>query len=124
MNKEQAKSIALKLVTNQNINTSGKTLKVISNKLYIFPKGLVQGIIPTKHLVYRIEVRNDADVREFLFIDAKNGKLIEQFTGIAHVLHRVLYEVNTNFKRWEEGDSFPGPLNFWQRNEVAAPLVR
>ena len=117
---QQANSIALKLVTDQNINSSGETLKVISTQLYIYPKGLVQGTEILNYLAYRIEVRNDADVREFLFIDAHTGKLIEQFTGIAHALYRILYEDNTSNKRWEEAGLFPGFLNEWQQAEVAA----
>ena len=112
-----ANNKALNLIEKQNLNQSGKALKIISNKLYVFPKGLAQGHITTKHLVYRIEIRNDVDVREFLFIDAHSGKLIEQFTGIAHALNRTLYEVDSNNQRYSEGGS-TFFLNQWQKNEV------
>ena len=112
-----ANNKALKLIESQNLNQSGKALKIISNKLYVFPKGLAQGHITSKHLVYRIEVRNDYDVREFLFIDAHSGKLIEQFTGIAHGLNRSLYEEDLNNKRYSEGGS-TFFLNQWQKNQV------
>ena len=78
LNKQQAGEIAVELVKNQNINASSNPLKTITNELFIFPKGLVQGVITSKHLAYRIEVRNDVDVREYLFIDAKTGKLDSQ----------------------------------------------
>jgi len=120
LNSTEASTIALSIINKQEINYSEAPLKVISNSLMIFPKGLVQGEVTSKHLTYRIEVRNDLDVREFLFIDAQSGKLIEQFTGIAHALNRVLYEVSTFFKIWEENSSFPGSLNEWQQNEIAA----
>ena len=120
LNKQQASEIAVELVKNQNINASSNPLKTITNELFIFPKGLVQGDVTSKHLVYRIEVRNDNDVREYLFIDAKTGKLVEQFTGMAHALHRVLYEEDTDDKRWEEGSFFPGFLNEWQQAEIVA----
>ena len=116
----KASTIAFSIINKLGINHSNTPLKIISNELMIFPKGLVQGLIVSKHLTYRIEVRNDTDVREFLFIDAHSGKLIEQFTGIAHSLDRVLHEVNTSNTAWEEGFSFPGFLNIWQQNEVAA----
>ena len=111
--------LPVELVKNQNINASGNPLKTITNKLYIFPKGLVQGAVTSKHLAYRIEVRNDADVREYLFIDAKTGKLVEQFTGMAHALDRILYEGNTSDQRWAEGNIFPGFLNTDQRTLVS-----
>lgn len=117
LDQEQANSIALKLVYEQNINYSGVPLKVISNTLYVFPKGLVQGTVTSNHLAYRIEVRNDADVREYLFIDAHTGKLVEQFTGMPHALKRSLYEGNSGNKVYSEGDP-TATLTQWQRNEV------
>jgi bacillolysin len=114
-----ANNKALAIIKNQNLNQSGKTLQIISNKLWVFPKGLAQGHITSKHLTYEIEVRNDLDVREFLFIDAHSGKLIEQFTGIAHALKRTLYEGSTdaNNLRYQEGGS-TFFLDQWQKNEV------
>ncbi len=117
INKNNAGNIALRLLKSQNLNKSGAALKIISNQLYLFPKGLAQGYVTNKHLAYRIEVRNDLDVREFLFIDAHTGKLIEQFTGIAHALNRTLYEVDSNNQRYSEGGS-TFFLNQWQKNEV------
>ena len=120
LNKQQAGEIAVELVKNQNINASSNPLKTITNELFIFPKGLVQGVITSKHLAYRIEVRNDVDVREYLFIDAKTGKLVEQFTGMAHALDRVLYEGDTSDQRWTEGNLFPGFLNPDQRTLISS----
>ncbi len=117
VDQQQANSIALKLVTDQNLNYSGAPLKVISNKLYVFPKGLAQGMVTSHHLAYRIEVRNDKDVREYLFIDAHTGKLVEQFTGMPHALKRSLYEGDLTNKVYTEGGSTAG-LSQWQKNEV------
>ncbi len=118
LQKAEANAKALDLV--KVLNRSRAPLKIISNELIIFPKGLVQGAVTSKHLVYHIEVRNDLDVREFLFIDAHTGKLVEQFTGIAHALDRILYEGTTSNQTWKEGFSFPGFLNEWQQAEVVA----
>lgn len=119
LSKTESATIAINLVKNQNINYSGEPLKTITNKLLIFPKGLVQGNVTSKHLAYRIEVRNDVDVREYLFIDAHTGKLVEQFTGIAHALNRSLYEENLANQRYSEGGS-TFFLSQWGKNEVAA----
>lgn len=115
--KNKAGTIALRLLTAQNLNQSGKPLKIITNQLYLFPKGLAQGYVTKKHLAYRIEIRNDLDVREFLFIDGHTGKLIEQFTGIAHALDRILYEKDTNNVRYIEGGS-TFFLGEWGQNEI------
>ena len=117
-----AKIIALNLIENKNLNNSGKALFIEQNDLVIYPKGLVKGSISSNHLAYHIEVRNNLDVREYLFIDAHSGELLDQFTGIAHAIDRVVYEGNTDPTNliWEEGDALPGTLTNWQQNEVIA----
>ncbi len=116
----EADNLALNQIYNQNLNNSGEQLFVFSNTLYVFPKGLVEGYVSSYHLVYEVEVRNNMDVREFLYIDAHTGKLVEQFTGIAHALDRVLYENNTSNQIWQEGNALPGSLDQWQQNELIA----
>lgn len=118
LNRAQASSIAIETVNNQGINFSGIPLQVKENTLYVFQKGLVQGYRGANYLVYRIEVANNHDVREFVFVDAHNGDIIEQFTGIAHAIDRVVYEGDTSTTVWQEGDAFPGLLTNWQQNEV------
>jgi Zn-dependent metalloprotease len=117
---DEAELKAVEIIKNQNINLSNKPLKVISNELFVFQKGLIENRFEGNYLVYKIEIRNDLDVREFLFIDAQTGKLVQQFTGMAHALDRVIYEDNTANVVWEEGDAFPGSLSIWQQNEVVA----
>jgi len=116
----EAQQKALELVNNQNINLSNAPLKVISNELFVFQKGLIENLFEGNYLTYRVEVRNDLDVREFLFINAHSGELVEQFTGMAHALDRTVYEGNTSTVVWDEGDAFPGSLTSWQQNEVVA----
>ncbi len=116
----QAEAKAIQLVKNQKINYSGQPLDVFESRLYVFPKGLAQGQFISNHLVYEVEVRNNADVREFLYIDAHNGKLVEQFTGMAHALNRAVYEEDFGNQVYQEGDALPGDLDVWQENEVIA----
>ena len=114
-----ANAIAIGLVNEQNINVSKYPLTIGINNLLIFPKNLVQGGQIVPYLAYQVEVTNKTDVREFLFIDAHTGELVEQFTGI-HPIDRKLYETNTNAAnlKWKEGDAFPGTLDQWQQSEV------
>ena len=113
-----ANTIALQAIIDQDLNKSGEPLFINKNSLYVFQKGLAQGHYSTRHLVYEVEVRNELDVREFIFVDAQSGTVIEQFTGMAHALDRIVYENSTANTVWEEGDPFPGSLTIWQRNEV------
>ncbi len=122
ISEQHASTIALVTISNQNLNRSGMELFIHKNELVIYPKGIVMGHITTNHLAYHIEVRNNTDVREYVFVDAHNGEIIDQFTGIAHAINRIVYEGNTNPSNivWQEGDAFPGSLTIWQQNEVVA----
>ncbi|WP_379968372.1 M4 family metallopeptidase [Epilithonimonas sp. UC225_85] len=115
----EAENIAKSLVLKQDLNKSNASLQAAKSNLLIFPKNLVQGGVVTSFLAYEVEVTNKVDVREFVFIDAHTGELVEQFTGI-HPIDRKLYETNTNATnlKWKEGDVFPGALSIWQQNEV------
>ena len=115
----EAEIIARDMVTKQDLNKSNTPLQTAKTSLIIFPKNLMQGGIVTPYLAYQIEVTNKKDVREYIFINAHTGELVEQFTGI-HPIDRKLYETNTTATnlKWKEGDAFPGTLSSWQQNEV------
>ncbi|MPS73191.1 MAG: T9SS type A sorting domain-containing protein [Chryseobacterium sp.] len=115
----EAAAIAKGLVAKQNLTSSNVPLEIGKNNLLIFPKNLVQGGSVVPYLAYEVEVTNKNDVREFLFIDAHTGELVEQFTGI-HPIDRRVYETNTNASnlKWKEGDAFPGTLTVWQQHEA------
>ncbi|WP_027383284.1 M4 family metallopeptidase [Epilithonimonas caeni] len=115
----EAAAIAKGLVAKQNLTSSNVPLEIGKNNLLIFPKNLVQGGSVVPYLAYEVEVTNKNDVREFLFINAHTGELVEQFTGI-HPIDRRVYETNTNASnlKWKEGDAFPGTLTVWQQHEA------
>lgn len=115
----EAADIAKSLVVKQKLTNNSVPFEIGKNNLLVFPKNLVQGGIVTPYLAYEVEVTNKNDVREFLFINAHTGELVEQFTGI-HPIDRKLYEtsVTANNLKWKEGDVFPGTLDKWQQNEV------
>ncbi len=114
--------IAVEEVTNQNRDGLNAPLYVNSNQLYIFNKGLAKGSRDGIYLVYEVEVRNDLDVREFLYINAHKGSVVEQYTGIACALFRRVYDGNTSSANeiWTEGDPLPGSLDQWQQNQAVA----
>ncbi|TDE11639.1 M4 family metallopeptidase [Dyadobacter psychrotolerans] len=122
---EEAASAAIKYVTGQKFGQFAAPLKVNKNTLYIFQKGLAQGYQGRVHLVYEVEVANDLDVREYLYVDAHSKELVEQFTGM-HSIDRKVYETSisgVNLK-WQESNGTSGAafnaLDVWQKSEVVS----
>ena len=87
-------------------------LAVASSTLYVFRSGLVQGVAGTDHLVYEVEVVNPArTVREFVYVDAHSGKVIDQITGIHEALDRKVSETNLGNVIWEDSAGDPDPIS-------------
>ena len=120
ISEQAANAAALNMLAKQDLNYSGETVFAHKTTLFVFQKGLIENNLGSSYLVYEVEARNDADVREYVYINAHDGTLVEQFTGMPHALDRTVYEGNTNTVAWTEGDAFPGNLTVWQRNEVVA----
>jgi hypothetical protein len=80
--------------------------------------GLVRNVPGSNQLVYEVEVTNGANVREFVFVHANAGKIVNRYSGIHSDLFRRLFEVDLDHQVWQEGDPFPGDLNVDQRNIV------
>ena len=75
-------------------------------RLYIFRAGLAQGVVGANHLVYEVEVVSGAAVREFVYVDAHTGAVVEQITGIHEDLSRRVYDggYESFFQVWQEED--------------------
>ncbi len=114
-----AATIALESVTEEHQNFSAP-LKIQKNNLCVYHVGMGRGTDGPVHLAYEIEIRNDADVREFVFVDAHKGTIVEKYSALCHALSRRLYERSTSTQIWEEGESLPGSLDQWQQNEIVA----
>ena len=85
-------------------------------QLMVFQAGLAQGVDLGTHLVWEVEVGNGKNVREFVYVDAHNGKVVDQITGTPDGLYRRAYDGDNqptvpssypNSPFWEEGDTFP-----------------
>ena len=93
-------------------------LKVVSSTLMVFREGMLKGAPGKDHLAYEVEVVNDnITVREFVYVDAHNGRVIDQITGIYHALNREVYEGNLGNLVWVEGDPLPTGNVDWD-NEI------
>jgi cysteine-rich repeat protein len=83
-------------------NDDFSDLMAVSTKLMIFRSGMLQGVPGIDHLAFEVQVANvGRSVREFVYVDAHNGKVIDQITGIYDALDRRAYDA--------EGFAHPGP---------------
>lgn len=81
-------------------------------ELYVYRSGLIQGVPGNDYLAWKIEVTNNNNVREYVFVDARTNKIIDQFTGIHDALDRRAY--NGNGVTSEAGTSaFYPSTPFW-----------
>ncbi|MCW2767707.1 MAG: Thermolysin metallopeptidase [Nocardioides sp.] len=104
--------------------TDRSGVRALNNDLMIYRMGATHGEKGTAKLVYVVEVGNDRNVRDMVFIDAQTGKLVNRYSLVHDALERHLVEANgssnpaTFTNVWNEGDPFPGALNQDQQNEV------
>ncbi len=102
----QAVTAVLEQLELRDVSTA---ITAVNPHLYIYRTGLTQGVPGDNRLVYEVEVSNGADVREFLFVNAHNGKIVDQVTGIYESLDRKVYNggFGSGFLVWQEGDTYP-----------------
>ena len=85
-------------------------LQTETPELLVFRTGLLQGVSGRNHLAYRVEVINASrSIREFVFIDAHTGHVLDQITGIHQAIDRQIYNggFDPGFLVWSEGDGLP-----------------
>lgn len=97
----------------------GRNADIVENKLYIYQEGLAKGQKGEVRLAYFLELTNQQDIRDYLVVDAQNGRLIEHIPAMCQLLHREVYEENLNHMIWAEGDAYPAALDSWQQNEIS-----
>ncbi len=85
----------------------GSDLEVLGTELYVFRAGLVRGIEGPSHLVWEVEAGNGRDVREFVYVDAHTGKVVDQISGIHEAMHRTIHDMSFGNIIWDEGDPLP-----------------
>ena len=76
--------------------------------LMVYRQGLAQGVEGRNHLAWQVVVGNGVDVRDFVYVDAHSGKVIDKIAGIHDAKYRRAYD--------SQGATAPGP------NYPAAPF--
>lgn len=99
---EQAGQVAVNAVGPTGV-TAAKTT------LYIYRTGLAQGVKGISYLAYEVEATNGVNVREFVYVDAQSGKIVDRVSGIHEALTRNIYSgtYTTTARVWKEGDPLP-----------------
>jgi Zn-dependent metalloprotease len=109
----EAAATAISLVSS---DLGGREVFARSGILMVYRTGLAQGIDGESYLAWQIEVGNGSDIREFLFVDAHSGKVIDRLPGIMEDLDRRAFD--------GEGAN-PGPNYpanpFWVEGQVPFP---
>jgi Zn-dependent metalloprotease len=95
-------------------------LEAAKTDLVVYRHGLAAGERGRTELVYQVEVTNEANVRDMVFISAVTGKPVNRYSMIHNELHRELYEEAPTPANlvWQEGDDLPGTLNEDQESMV------
>lgn len=106
--------------TDAFVQLSADSLSVHSNILMVYHEGLIQNVAGPTSLVYEVQVVDGSSLREYVYIDAHTGKMVNQVDASPEALFRRLYEQNTANQVWQEGNPFPGSLNQDQQNIVNA----
>ncbi len=89
----EAAAMAIALVSGEN---EGREVFARSGILTVYRTGLAQGIDGESYLTWQIEVGNGSDIREFLFVDAHTGKLVDRLPGIMDAMFRRAYDGRTS----------------------------
>lgn len=89
----------------------------VAATLYWFREGLAQGLAGQTKLVYYVELTNQKHLRDYLFIDAVTGQVVEHFPGICTLAERHLYQGSTSNPIWREGMPTDA-LTSWQKTQL------
>jgi bacillolysin len=113
---QDAKNAALAKVAAELAQPTKAKLSASEPSLVIYREGLARGVEGANHLAWQVEVGNRVDVREFVFVDAHTGKVIDKITGIHEAKNRRAYDgvgvtaPGPNYPAspfWVEGNPFP-----------------
>jgi len=94
------------------VNAAPPALAARDATLYVFRQNLLRGVPGSNVLVYEVEVTDNAGVREFVYVDAQTGAIVEQFTGVYDNLNRRAFDGEAAFPlspSWVEGNALPDP---------------
>jgi cysteine-rich repeat protein len=91
--------------------TAAASWRITVQELLIWRAELLQGQPGPNHLVYEVLATQGESERVLLYIDAQDGKIVEQVNGVPQALQRRVYKDATSLDPallvWQEGDPVP-----------------
>jgi len=110
-------TLASNTVTSNTVTSNTVTSNTVTSNtatLTIYQAGMVEGQPGRLHLAYRVEVVDRPNfVRQFVFVDAHSGEILDNFSGI-HSLEREVSEGSLGNVVWDEGQGHSDPIpNGW-----------
>ncbi|MGH8252303.1 MAG: M4 family metallopeptidase [Steroidobacteraceae bacterium] len=84
-----------------------------SSRLLVYREGLAKGVPGSNHLAYEVIVSDGRNLREFVYVSAHMGKVIDRISGTHDAMNRRAFDAQNqpapgpnypNNAFWEEGD--------------------
>ncbi len=109
-----AAATAIAHIERENAPRNLGTLKTRPATLYIYGKDFVRGRSGQHELVWEVEV-GGKNTREFVYVSAVHGKVVDQITGTYDAMERRIYDggFGGQFNVWSEGDATPTGNTAW-----------
>jgi len=89
---DASQSAIAKVAQQQPAALKGVELAASESKLVVYRMNLTRGGVGVNHLAYEVTVVGGNQVREFVYVDARTGKIIDQVSGINGLKNRRVYE--------------------------------
>lgn len=103
---------ALADVRERRASAGGSEVLLLGTRLLVYREGLARRAGGANHLAWQVEVGNRADVREFVYVDAHDGKIVDRVDGVIEALARRVHEPDfDDVVIWNEGDALPYDTN-------------
>ena len=95
-------------VVAKNRGLRADELEISTPVLRVYRTGLVRGIPGANHLAWEVEVSHLSSVRDFVYVDAHDGQILNRISAIHQITRRIYHYEKTGSNRiWYEGDALP-----------------
>lgn len=116
-----AEAAAYRIIGKQT-GRDDETLEVSPATLMVYRKNLIRGLIGNNHLAWEVEVTSSTDLHEVLYLDAHDGRLLDQRSEVHH-LNRVIHIGSFPNSIWSEGDPQPYSSGNPSRDDEVNELI-
>jgi Zn-dependent metalloprotease len=80
----------------------------VNSTLMVYRENLARGVPGANRLAYEVEVSDGRNVREFVYVDAHTGAVVDRLAGIYDIDRQVYNQVYDPANLiWQEGDTLP-----------------